>query len=76
MRGIVVTTNGTASRRVQRDRCDSLVEVGGKLRLYKYNGNLLRNRLMACPDLLRATQVFAGGRVLFASRKKKSAGEK
>ena len=77
MRGIVVTTNGNGDLvEVQRDCCDSAAAVRGWLQLYKYNGNLLQNRSVARSKLLRATQVIAGRTVLFASRKKKSAGGK
>ena len=77
MRGILVTTNRN------RDIVESarllplrLAVMRGWLQLYKYNGNLLQNRLMARSDLLRATQVIAGRKILFASKNKYSAGGK
>ena len=77
MRGIVVTTNGTAiSSSTARPLRFGWQWWRGWLQLYKYNGNLLQNRSVARSKLLRATQVIAGRKVLFASRNKKSAGGK
>jgi hypothetical protein len=77
MRGILVTTNGNGDLfEYSATAANRLVVMRGWLQLYKYNGNLLQNRSVARSKLLRATQVIAGGRVLFASRKKKSAGGK
>ena len=77
MRGIVVTTNGNGDLvEYSATAAIRLAVMRGWLQLYKYNGNLLQNRLMARSKLLRAAQVIAGRRVLFASRNKKSAGGK
>jgi hypothetical protein len=77
MRGILVMTNGNSNLvEYSTTAAIRLAVMRGWLQLYKYNGNLLQNRLVAGSKLPRATQVIAGRKVLFASRNKKYAGGK
>ena len=77
MRGIVATTNGNGN--LVECSATAAIRLGqgrGWLHLYKYNGNLLQNRVVNCSKLLRAEQTIAGRKVSFASRNEKYAGER
>jgi hypothetical protein len=77
MRGIVVTTSRNGNLvEYSMMAMIRLGQVRGWLQLYKYNGNLLQNSVLAGCELPRATHVIAGRTMMFASRKEKSAGEK
>lgn len=77
MSEIVVTTTGNDDFVEHRTiAAIRLREMRGWPQLYKYNGNLLQNRLVAGSKLPRATQVIAGRKVLFAGKNKKFAGGK
>ncbi|MBI2228736.1 MAG: hypothetical protein HYU46_06495 [Deltaproteobacteria bacterium] len=75
--GKLATTSGTA-KLVEPGTMAviRLLVVRRWLQLYKYNGNLLQNRLVARSKLARAAQSIAGRNRLFASKNKKYAGEK
>jgi hypothetical protein len=77
MRDTLATTNGTG-KLIEQNATDAirLGVMRGWLQLYKYNGNLLQNRLVARSKLPRAGQSIAGRNRMFASRNKRSAGGK
>jgi hypothetical protein len=75
MHGIVVTTNGDDNLvEYSATAAIRLAVMRGWLRLYIYNGNLLRKRLVTRSKLPRAKQEIAGIKVVFAGRNEKSAG--
>jgi hypothetical protein len=73
VRGTLATTNGTGNLVEYSATAIRLPVMRGWLQLYKYNGNLLQNRLVTRSKLPRATQTIASRKVLFASRNEKYA---
>ena len=77
MRGIVVTTSRNGNLvEYSMMAIIRLGQVRGWLQLYKYNGNLLQNRLMACSELPRAKRGVASGKVLSACGNGRMCGQK